>query len=76
MNIQTYLPYDKALHVIAGVLVFAIAQLAIGPWAMIPVVIAAVGKEVYDKVSGKGTPEWQDAAFTIGGGLLGLLCSL
>jgi hypothetical protein len=30
------------------------------------VVVIAIGKEVYDKVSGKGTPELMDIVYTIG----------
>ena len=36
--------------------------------AWLVVAAAGVGKEVYDKVSGNGMPEWRDAFATIVGG--------
>jgi len=70
------IPHDKALHLIAGVLVFVIAQPFLTPeLAMIPVVVAAIAKEVYDS-TGKGNVEIADALWTVAGGLLGLAASL
>lgn len=61
------IPRDKQLHFGAGVLIGLLAVF-LGWWAMLPVATAAVGKEVWDKISGKGTPEAMDASATIVGG--------
>ena len=60
---------DKVSHFVVGY-VIGTAALFVGWYALIPVVIAAAGKEIYDRVSGKGTPEVLDAVATVGGGLL------
>lgn len=75
MKLTDYLPLDKCYHVIAGILIFAVCHFFIGYWSMLVVLSIAVIKEVYDKHSGKGTPEWQDIMFTVVGGLLGLVCN-
>lgn len=36
-------------------------------------IAAGVGKEVWDRQTGKGIPEWQDAAATTVGGLVGVV---
>ncbi|UQO36354.1 hypothetical protein [Burkholderia cepacia] len=73
--IEARLPHDKALHVIAGVVVFGTAHF--GGWliGMAAVVIVAVAKELLDRRTG-GVPSAWDAAATVAGGLLGLLCSI
>jgi hypothetical protein len=40
-------------------------------WGLGSVVIVGVGKEVYDYVSGRGTPERVDAFVTIVSGMIG-----
>jgi len=59
---------DKQLHLLAGG-VIGLSSLLL-PWysAMLLVLLAAVGKETWDKVSGKGTPEVFDMLATIAGG--------
>jgi hypothetical protein len=69
------IPHDKALHIIVGVLVYAIFHFISPMVGMTIVVIAAVGKEVYDYLhQDKHTPEVWDAIATIGGGFLGIIC--
>lgn len=64
---------DKLLHFTAGVLAFAAILPFAGPWLAFAVAcIAAIGKEAYDHLTGKGTPELLDAAATVAGGLFGL----
>jgi hypothetical protein len=64
------MPIDKQYHFIAGVLIFLIAQLFVSDlWAMVVVIAIATAKEVYDYVSGKGTPDIEDLLFTIYGAL-------
>jgi hypothetical protein len=64
------MPIDKQYHFIAGMLIYLIAQLFMPvAWALLPVVIIATLKEVYDYLSGKGTPDINDLLFTIYGAL-------
>jgi len=60
---------DKITHTIAGAAIAA----ALLPWGVIPalmaVVIAAVGKELWD-AQGHGTPDHIDALVTVIGGVL------
>ena len=63
------IPIDKIAHTLAGAAIAA----ALLPWGVIPallaVVIAAVGKEVWD-AQGHGTPDRIDALATVIGGVL------
>ena len=73
------MPIDKQYHFIAGMLIYLIAQLFMPTvWAMVPVIAIATGKEVWDYVSKKGTPEIYDLLFTIYGAIpiliLKILC--
>ena len=62
-------PLDKITHTLAGAAIAA----ALLPWGVIPallaVVVAAVGKEVWD-AHDHGTPDKWDAIATIAGGAL------
>ena len=64
------IPIDKLLHLIVGLALGA--NPVIEPeLALATVVVAAVGKEIYDsKHKHKHTSDWKDAAVTIAGGLL------
>lgn len=59
---------DKITHTLAGAAIAA----ALLPWGVIPallaVVVAAVGKEVWD-AQGHGTPDRIDALVTVAGGV-------
>lgn len=63
------IPIDKIAHTLAGAAIAA----TLLPWGVIPallaVVIAAVGKEVWD-AQGHGTPDRIDALATVIGGVL------
>lgn len=63
------LPKDKLLHFVAGALIYQSTVWFIGYYAIIPVVICALGKEVYDHYYG-GTVDGYDAVTTIVGGLV------
>lgn len=52
---------DKALHFIAGILIYGFMG------EMLFVIAAAVGKEIYDHVKYKGW-DWKDMFATIAGG--------
>jgi len=75
------IPHDKALHFIYGALVFcasylltAFQQLPALHIAAGAVVVAGVGKEVYDHLNrDKHTPDLMDAVATVAGGVV---CSL
>jgi hypothetical protein len=71
------LPYDKALHMIGGVILFAVGHYFFG-WQVGLALAATIGalKEIYDKVSGTGTPDVMDFVATVAGGTLGLACTL
>lgn len=69
------IPHDKALHFIAGVLLFAVFHF-ISPWVGLGAAFAyGIGKEVRDSF-GYGHVELQDALYTFAGGLVGFLCYL
>lgn len=70
------MPEDKANHFIVGLYIFMLFGLLIHPIAGIAAsFLAAVSKEIYDKLSGKGTPDIWDAIATSGGGFAGFICS-
>ena len=66
---MTMPPIDKVAHTLAGAAIAA----ALLPWGVIPallaVVVAAVGKELWD-AQGHGTPDRIDALVTVIGGVL------
>lgn len=69
-NMLPLIPQDKANHVIYGMIIYYLVQFFLTPYAALAVVaVFAVGKEVYDWVSGKGTPEFLDIMATILGSL-------
>jgi len=63
------MPLDKITHTLAGAAIAA----ALLPFGVIPavlaVVVAGVGKEVWD-AQGHGTPDRIDALVTVAGGVL------
>jgi len=71
------MPIDKQYHFIAGFCIYIIAQLYMQSIpAMIPVIAIATAKEIYDYVSGKGTPDINDLLYTIYGALPLLILKL
>ena len=71
------LPHDKALHIIAGVLIYAVAHFISPVVGLGAVAVAAVGKEIYDLFHrDKHTPEVMDAVATIIGGIIAFICGL
>lgn len=68
------LAFDKKLHYFAGLLIAGVLSNFLP--ALIAVAIAVVvgiGKEVYDRVTKKGTPEFADFLWTAAGALTWLL---
>lgn len=71
MNLPT-IPHDKAMHVLYGLVAFLLGN-ALHSWkaGIILAALLAVAKELYDKWSGKGTPDGWDIVATIAGAVLG-----
>lgn len=65
--------YDKKLHIIAGFVIGLLGAYCLGSalFGFGLACLAGIAKEVYDKVSGRGTVEGLDALATMFGGLLG-----
>ena len=65
---------DKLKHIVVSAII-AVALNIFLPWwvAAILTLAIGVGKEVYDKVSGKGHPEWKDLLADLVGILIGIL---
>lgn len=69
------MPVDKKLHYFVGFFIGAVFTL-LTTWilpSLLIVAAAGAGKEVYDKRSGKGNPEWWDFIYTVFGGLTWLV---
>ena len=77
MNPLNKLPYDKALHLIGGVILFAIGHFIFGSAVGICLaVFVGLAKEIWDWYSKEGTPDGLDFVATAAGGVLGFLCTL
>jgi len=64
--------YDKRLHFGCGVSICLLVGIATTPIVgLVAAALAGLGKEVYDAVTGSGTPELPDFAATVVGGLVG-----
>lgn len=65
---------DKYKHIVVSAII-AVALNLLLPWWVAGLVTLAigVGKEVYDKVSGKGCAEWKDLLADLVGILIGVL---
>ena len=70
------IPHDKALHIIAGVLVFAVFHFISPEFGLGMVIAIGIGKEAYDAMSQEHTPEVWDAVATFTGGILGWICHI
>ena len=71
------IPKDKKKHFVAGFAITAIVSLFFGYIiGVIVAVIAAAGKELYDKVTGTGTPEVLDFVATIAGAAAAVIASV
>jgi hypothetical protein len=71
------IPVDKANHFIAGTLIYVLSAIIFSPiFAIIPLVMIALGKETYDYITKKGTPDVIDFLFTILGALPPLILNI
>lgn len=68
------IPVDKANHFIAGTLIYVLSAMLFSSLsAMIPVIIAGIGKEIYDIIIKKSTPDIVDFLYTVLGALPSLI---
>ena len=68
---------DKKKHFVAGFATTTVVSLLLGYIVgALASVIAGVAKEVYDKVSGKGTPELLDVVATVTGAVAAVATSV
>lgn len=59
---------DKVLHLVAGTVIYGVTDYFFGPEvAAASVLVAAIGKEVFDGVSGTGTADVNDIVATLAG---------
>lgn len=65
---------DGMAHVILSALICGVLNLFL-PWELAAMITLAVGigKELYDRISGKGCSEWKDILCDIVGILIGVL---
>ena len=68
---------DKQMHILVGVVICLAVGLLLGySYGLIAAGIAGAVKEIWDKLSGKGTPECKDMLATWGGGMIGCVILL
>lgn len=73
-NIINRIGIDKILHVLVCLVLMLELQRFLPVWLAFAVVMTiGVVKEVYDKVTGKGTPDWKDIVADCIGIILGLI---
>ena len=72
--LKSLLREDKLKHIVVSAIMAVVLNLIFPWWAAGLLTLAiGVGKEVYDKVSGKGYPEWEDLVADVVGIVIGLL---
>lgn len=65
---------DKYKHIVVSAIIAVALNLFLPWWVAALITLAiGVGKEVYDKVSGKGCAEWGDLLADLVGILIGIL---
>lgn len=70
-------PADKLGHFAAGVLIYAAMHFVSLSVGLLAVLVAAVGKEIYDYLHrDKHTPDAWDAFATMLGGVVGFVCGM
>ena len=71
---KSLLHEDKLKHIVVSAIIAVALNLFLPWWVAALITLAiGVGKEVYDKVSGKGHPEWEDLVADVVGILIGVL---
>lgn len=72
--LESLLREDKLKHIVVSAIIAVLLNLIL-PWWVAGLLTLAigVGKEVYDKVTGKGHAEWKDLVADLVGILIGVL---
>lgn len=74
-SIKNWVRTDGMLHITVSALICVLLGWARPLWVAPLVTFAVgVGKEVYDRVSGRGMAEWHDIICDVTGIALGMLC--
>ena len=65
---------DKYKHIVVSAIIAVTLNLILPWWvaALITLTIG-IGKEIYDKASGKGRAEWKDIVCDVAGVIIGIL---
>ena len=72
--LKSLLAEDKLKHIVVSAIIAVVLNLFLPWWAAGVITLGiGVGKEVYDKVSGKGKAEWEDLLADVVGIFIGLL---
>lgn len=65
---------DKYKHVVVSAIIMVAFNLFLPWWvAALSTLAVGIGKEVYDKVSGRGCSEWKDLLADVVGIMIGIL---
>lgn len=65
---------DKLKHIVVSAIIAVVLNLLLPWWVAALIVLAiGIGKEVYDKTTNKGCPEWKDLLADIIGIIIGIL---
>ena len=71
---KSLLSEDKLRHIVVSAIIAVALNLFLPWWAAGLITLAVgVGKEIYDKVTGKGHSEWKDLVADVVGILIGVL---
>lgn len=71
---KSLLREDKLKHVVVSAIIAVVLNLILPWWVAAGITFAiGVGKEVYDKVTGKGHPEWEGLLAGLVGIMIGIL---
>lgn len=74
MGIKFEIASDKLLHIVVSATIMVVLGLILPTWvAALATLCIGIGKEIYDKVSGKGCCEWMDLVCDCVGILIGVL---
>lgn len=75
MKILNKVGTDKVLHLTVSATIAHLPIVVGCAWWLAAAITLSIGigKEIYDKISGKGTPEWQDLVADIIGTVIGIL---
>ena len=67
--------YDKRVHLFGSLIVCYLLSAVIVTWqaALVTLLLGAAKEIIYDKVLGKGTPEWGDMAADAAGVVLAIV---